>query len=152
VRLAPNRYPNIEISDEGHLWFNIDTPVGTVEVLAFPFGCKEIEALSVAVSLPRKAEDLDQSLLNRLSRVSESMVGVRLFADKTAATREEILSAYKRNEHPPLTFTSDVAEILRLKERGVFFSYLGIRFSVLRKTVSEVEHTIKDVLSSLEER
>jgi len=112
VRLSPSKYPNVEISDEGHLWFSIDTSIGIVEVFAFPFGFKEIEAPSIAVSLPRKAEDVDLNLLNKLSRISENIVGAQLFADKTAAAVAEILGAYKRHEHPPLTFTQTLTKSL----------------------------------------
>ena len=56
------KYPNIEVTDEGYLWFNIDTSKGTVEILAFPFGFKELEGPSIAVSLPREAEEADLSL------------------------------------------------------------------------------------------
>jgi len=150
ARLAPTKYPNVEISDEGHLWFNIDTSTGIVEVLAFPFGFKEIKEPSIAVSLPRKAEDVDLNLLNRLGSISNEIAGVQFFGDKTASTRDEILSAFKRNEHPSLAFTSDFEEIIGLKEKGVFFSYLGVRFSVLSQTVSEVEQTIKEILANLE--
>ena len=38
ARLNPRDYPNLEISDEGHLWFNVPSPIGTLEVLAFPVG------------------------------------------------------------------------------------------------------------------
>jgi len=152
ARLAPSKYPNIEISDEGHLWFNIDTSMGIVEVLAFPFGFKAIEAPSIAVSLPRKAEDVTDALQNRLRQISNSIEGAQLFAEKTVVAVDEILDAFKRNEHPPLIFTSDFDQVSALKAKGVFFSYLGVRFSVLQKTVSEVEHTIRDIVSMLEEK
>lgn len=32
ARLAPSKYPNIEISDEGYFWFNIGTSMGPAEV------------------------------------------------------------------------------------------------------------------------
>lgn len=152
ARLAPSRYPNVEISDEGHLWFNIDTSIGIIEVLAFPFGFNEIEEPSIAVSLPRKAEEIDLNLLNKLSRISDEIVGMKLLANRIAATVDEILGAYKQNKHPPLAFTSDFDEILRMKEKGVFLSYLGVRFPVLHKTVSEVELTIRNIVSSLLKR
>jgi len=109
ARLAPSKYPNIEVSDEGHLWFNIDSLVGVVEVLAFPFGFDGVEAPFFAVSLPRKAEDVDLGLLNRLMKIAGDNEA-QLFADQKTATVEEILSAYSRNEHPPLNFTSDFDE------------------------------------------
>ena len=149
VRLAPSRYPNIEISDEGHLWFNVDTPIGIVEVLAFPFGFSNIQSPSLAVSLPRKAQDLDILFLNNLKETSQRINGATLFTHKKSSTTEEILSAFKQNQHPPLTFTSDFNEILRLKEKDAFFSYLGVCFPVQGKTVCEVEQKIRDTLSML---
>lgn len=75
-----------------------------------------------------------------------------MLADKMAPTAAAILSSYRRNEHPPLTLTSDFDEIIRLKYKGVFFSYLGLRFSVVHKTVSEVEGTTRNILLGLEEK
>jgi hypothetical protein len=43
ARLEPSKYPSIEVSDEGHLYFTIDTSMGTIEVIAFPFGFKKVE-------------------------------------------------------------------------------------------------------------
>jgi len=151
ARLAPSKYPNIEVSDEGHLWFNVDTLAGVVEVLAFPFGFGGIEAPFLAVSLPRKAEDVDLGLLNRLVKIAGDNEA-QLFADQKTATVDEILSAYSRNEHPPLGFTSDFDEILRMKDSEVFFSYLGVRFSVAHKTVSEIEVKIRNIISRLEQK
>ena len=152
VRLAPSRYPNIEIGDEGHLWFNIDTSIGTIEVLAFPFGCKEIKTPSIAVSLPSKAEDVSLNLLNKLRKIADDIAGAKVFADKSTTGVSEILSAFRRNEHPPLNFTSDLNEILEMKRKRAFFSYFGVFFSVAGKTVSDIEHTIKEILLKLEEK
>lgn len=152
VRLAPFRYPNIEISEEGHLWFNIDTSMGTVEVLAFPFGFKEVKSPSIAVSLPRKAEDVSLSLLNKLRQIADNVDGAKVFADKSATGVSEILGAFRRNEHPLLTLTSNLSEILEMKRKGAFFSYLGISFSVVDKTVSDIERIIREILLKLEEK
>lgn len=151
ARLAPSKYPNIEVSDEGHLWFNVDSLVGVVEVLAFPFGFGGIEAPFFAVSLPRKAEDVDLGLLNRLMKIAGDNEA-QLFANQKTTTVDEILSAYSRNEHPPLGFTSDFDEILSMKVSGVFFSYLGVRFSVAHETVSEIEVKIRNIISRLEQK
>lgn len=148
ARLAPFRYPNIEISDEGYLWFNVETSMGTIEVIALPFGFKEIEHPSIMVSLPCKAEDVDLDFLSKLHQISDGLSGAKLFAG--FSTDQEILDAYRRNKHPPLTCTQNFREILKMKKHGVFFSYLGICFPILGKTVSEVERTIREILLRLE--
>jgi len=145
ARLAPSKYPNIEISDEGYLWFNIDNPIGTVEVLALPFGFKTIEHSSFLVSFPRKAEDVNPDFLNTLFQTSKNINEAKLFAG--FSTNQEILAAYRQNKHPPLVCAQDFEEILEMKSRKVFFSYLGICFSVLGKTISEVERIIRNILS-----
>jgi len=150
VRLAPDKYPNIEISDEGHLWFNMDTGIGVVEVLAFPFGFQQIAAPSIAFSLPRKAEKINLIFLEKIKQIPHNFVGVQLFTHEIATTREEILDAFKRNEHPSLSFTSDFDHILALKKKGIFFSYLGVYFTVVDKTVSQVESMTRDIVFSLE--
>jgi hypothetical protein len=148
ARLAPSKYPNIEISDEGYLWFNIDTSMGTAEVLALPFGFKPIKPPSLLVSFPRKAEDINLDFLNKLRQISNSISEAKLFAG--FSTNQKILAAYRQNKHPPLVCTQDFDEILEMKKRGVFFSYLGICFSVLDKSISEVEQTIRNILLKLE--
>jgi len=150
ARLAPSRYPNLEVSDEGYLWFNIDASIGTVEVLAFPFGFNDMKVPFIGVSIPCKAEDLRLQILEKLRSIQSEIVEMRLFADKRGATVQEILAAYKLDKHPRLAFTSDFDEIIDLKKKGVFFSYLGVRFPVSRKSVLEIEGMIRKVVSRLE--
>ena len=150
ARLAPSKYPNIEISDEGYLWFNIETPKGIVEILAFPFGFKEFKEPSLAVSLPRKAEDVDPSLLNKLRLITESITGSKMLA--AFCTTEETLKAYKQNKHPPLIFLWSLNELPEMKKKRVFLNYVGVGFSVVEKGVSEIEKTIRRILCKLEER
>lgn len=150
ARLAPSKYPNLEISDEGYLWFNIDASIGVVEVMAFPFGFGDMKEPFIAVSLPRKAEDLELNILERLCKASSEIAGAGLFADRTGTSAREILAAYKRDQHPPLAFTSDFDEILDLKEKEAFFSYLGIRFPVLDRSVLQIERMIRNIVSKLQ--
>ncbi len=150
ARLAPSKYPNIEISDEGCLWFNVEASKGTVEILAFPFGFKEFKEPSLAVSLPRKAEDVDPNLLNKLRLITQSITGLKTFA--AFCTAEETLKAYKQNKHPPLTFLWGRDELLEVKKKYVFVNYVGVGFSVVEKDISEIEHTIRKILCKLEER
>lgn len=148
ARLAPSRYPNIEIADEGYFWFNVDTSKGTVEILAFPFRFKNHKEPSIAVSLPRKAEDADLTLLNTLHQIANNITGAKAFAG--FSTNSETLSAYRRNEHPPLALFWSLNEMLE-KKKDVFFSYLGALFPVAEKSVSEVERIIRDILLKFEE-
>ena len=150
ARLAPSKYPNLEISDEGYLWFNIDATIGTVEVMAFPFGFVDMKIPFIAVSMPRKAEDIDLGILERLRKASSEIAGARLFADRTGKSAREILAAYKRDQHPSLAFTSDFDEILDLREKGAFFSYLGVRFPVSDRTVRQIERMTRNTVSKLE--
>jgi len=150
VRLAPAKYPNLEISDEGYLWFNVDSRVGTVEVLAFPHGFRETKEPFIVVSIPRKAEDLELRFLNKLRKISSRVEKAQLFAEKTGAKAKQILASFKRDQHPPLAFTSNYDEILRLKREGVFFSYLGIQLPVLGETVSQMELIIRNIISEIE--
>lgn len=150
ARLAPSKYPNIEIADEGYFWFNVDTSKGTVEILAFPFGFKKLKEPSIGVSLPRKAEDADVNLLNKLHQIANNITEAKAFAG--FSLDKDILSAYRQNKHPPLALFQSFNEMLDLKRKGVFFSYLGVTFPIVEKGVSEVEHTIRDILLKLEER
>lgn len=45
-----------------------------------------------------------------------------------------------------------LSEILEMKRKGAFFSYLGVFFSVVDETVSDIEHTIREILLKLEEK
>lgn len=147
ARLAPSKYPNIEISDEGHLYFTVDAPIGTIEVITFPFGFKKVEYPSLLVSFPGKAEDVSRDFLNRINKVSKTNKSFELFAG--FSTDKEILDAYRRDRHPPLVCSKDFEEILKMKERGVFFSYLGICFSIRGKTIFEAEGMIRSICQAL---
>jgi len=150
ARLAPFKYPNLEISDEGYLWFNIDASIGTVEVLAFPFGFNDMKVPFIAVSIPCKAEDLRLHTLEKLCNIPSGIAEMHVFANKRGVTVQGILAAYKLDRHPQLVFTSDFDEILDLRKKGVFFSYLGVRFAVSGKIVLEIERVIREVVSRLE--
>lgn len=150
ARLAPSKYPNFEISDEGYLWFNIHSSVGTIEVLAFPHGFREATTPFIVVSIPCRAEDLELRLLDKLRKISSRVERAQLFAEKTGAHIEEILASFRMNQHPPLAFTSDYHEILHLKGREVFFSYLGIQLSIVGETVLQVEHAVRNIVSEIE--
>jgi len=149
ARLSPSKYPNLEISDEGYLWFNVDSSSGTVEIFAFPFGFKEFKEPAIAISLPQKAEVVNFNFLNKLQQMADNIDGVKVFG--CFSTREETLNAYKQNRHPSLNCLWELNEMLEMKKKISFFNYLGVIFSVIEKRIAEVEHIIKSVLSKLEE-
>lgn len=149
ARLAPSKYPNIEIADEGYFWFNVDTSKGTVEILAFPFGFKKLKRPSIAVSLPRKAEDAHLDFMKKLCQIADKITGAKAFAG--FSTCDEILSAYRQNKHPPLALFWNLNKMLEMRKKGVFFSYIGVIFPVIEKSIFEVENTIRDILSKFSE-
>lgn len=150
VRLAPSKYPNIEISDEGYLWFNVSTSMGTVEIFAFPFGFKEFNEPSIGASFPCRAEDVSSNFFDKLQKIVAHIAGTKAFAG--FCTHEETLNAYKQNKHPPLTRLWRLDEMLEMKEKMPFFSYLGVSFSAVEKNVSNIERIIRDVLLKFEEK
>jgi hypothetical protein len=149
ARLAPHKYSNLEVADEGHLWFNVDSPKVAIEVLGFPFGFKEIKKPSIAVSLPRESQKIDLSLARRLNVAAGTILKAKAFAG--FSTHNEILGAYALNKQPPLHLVWNLNGMLEAKEANVFFSYLGLIFPVTQTTVSEAEHLIRNVVSRLEE-
>lgn len=152
TRLAPSKYPNLEISDEGYLWFNVDTSIGTIEILSFPFGFKETKTPSIAVSLPRKAKDVNLDLLKKLRQLADNISRAKVLATKSGSEVGKILSAYRHDKQPPLIFTSGLMEILNSESKDAFLSYFGLFFPVDDKTISDVEHIVRDILLKLEEK
>lgn len=149
ARMSP-KYPNIEISDEGYLWFNIDTSEGIVEILAFPLGFREkILEPSLAASFPREAEQADLNLLKKICQIADDINGAKTLIGFSA--KNETLEAYKQDRHPPLTLLLDLEKTLEMKKKDVFFSYLGVSFSIVEKNVSEVEQILKEILLRLKE-
>lgn len=124
--------------------------MGTVEVLAFPFGFKEINPPSIVVSLPRKAEEVTLNLLDKLHQIADNIGGARVIAQQCAEV-SEILHAFERDELPKLTFASALDEISEMKREASFFSYFGVLFPVTENTLSDVEQRIKKILRELEE-
>jgi hypothetical protein len=149
ARLAPSRYPNIEIADEGYLRFSIDASAGSVEVLIFPFGFKEFKEMSVAVSLPRGIEDVNSKLTDELRKIRDSIKGAKTIIG--FCTHEEIMNSYEHNTHPPLALFWNSDKMLEIRKRTDFLSYFGILFSIADMTAAEVESTVRDTLSKLNE-
>ncbi len=147
ARLAPAKYPNIEITDEGYLWFNIHTNKGPVEILAFPFGFKEYKRPSIAVSLPMKVPKIESDLIRKLHDTARSIDGAKTVA--AFCPRQETLTAYAQNRKPPLylirRFRKDPSKL----EREDLLSYFGIIFPVEEQIVHDAEQTIRQILVSL---
>ena len=147
ARLAPSKYPNVEITDEGCLWFNVDTFMGNCEIIGVPFEFKDLKASSIIISFPRKADDINGKFLNKLCYIGDKMSELTLFAGTSPTI--ETLQAYQQNILPPLTIAHSYDEIYNPKRKGVFFNYLGIAFSITDKNVSKVENVIKQILYEL---
>lgn len=144
ARLAPSKYPNLEITDEGCLWFNVKTSKGIVEIVGIPFGFEELNVASIIVSFPHEGKDVDLDFINRLLRIPVKAEGLTLFAG--SCTRDKALNAYRRNMKPPLISTCEPQKIRDMKRKNVFFNYLGISLSIVDRKVLEVEKIIKTIL------
>lgn len=147
ARLAPGRYPNLEISDEGYLWFNLDTPLGPAEILACPFGLEEDDPVLI-FSLPRRAAEVSQRFMEGLNRLVARISGARLIAGVSGEA--ETLSAYRDNRHPPFVVSVGIEAISSAKDQSVFFCVLGIEIPVREALVGEIEKLVKKILPALE--
>ena len=149
ARMSP-KYPNIEITDEGYLWFNTETAEGVVEILAFPFGFGErILEPSVTASFPCEAEQADWGFLKKIWQIADGVNGVKALIG--FSSKNETLEAYKQDRHPPVNLLWDLEETLEMEKKDVFFSYLGVSFSIVEKNVSEVEQILKEILLRFKE-
>lgn len=68
VRLNPQIYPNLEISDEGHLWFNVPLALGAWEVFVLPEGLGDLPGPALALSFPHRPTDLKRDILEILTQ------------------------------------------------------------------------------------
>lgn len=148
ARLSPDRYPNLEVSDEGHLWFNVASFPGTWEVLAFPFGLGDLPGPALAVSFPHEPLDRGTDLVEALAKVLESKADWILFA--ADSSREEILEAYAHGRLPPLSLVRDRERLLAAYAREVFWSYFGLYMPAGDLTVKDAEQAIRLALAAVE--
>lgn len=148
ARLNPDRYPNLEISDEGHLWFNVLSSIGKLEVVAFPNGFADLPGPALALSFPHRPSDTGSRFLDALvavkNRLSDSEKLV-LFA--AHASEEESLKAYGEGRLPPLHVLLGKEEILDHYSKMVFFNYCGLYLPVGQADVTTAETWIKEVVS-----
>jgi len=145
VRLNPKAYPNLELSDEGYLWFNVDSPPGNWEVLALPFGLGDLEGPALAVSFPHRPQDLGRAF-------PETLFGSRpLDANWTPfaafSTREEILTAYEKGVLPALHLLTGKERLLAEHGRVDFWCYFGVYIPIAQLAVQDVERSIRQILS-----
>lgn len=149
VRLNPQRYPNLELSDEGHLWFNVPSALGTWEVFALPEGLGDLPGPALALSFPHRPADLKCDLLELLDRTAPDLEGLPLFAGYVSTP--EILAAYREDRLPPLHLLKGREQILAKRDQVDFFPYFGLYFPIARHDVLAVENHMREVLSRLEE-
>jgi hypothetical protein len=150
ARLSPDRYPNLEVSDEGYLWFNVASFPGTWEVLAFPFGLGDLPGPALAVSFPHEPLDWGADLVETLAKVLPSGAGWILFA--ASSSREEILEAYAHGCLPPLRLVRERERLLAVYTREMFWSYFGLYIPAGELTVGDAEQAIRLVLAAVEAR
>ena len=150
VRLNPRTYPNLEVSDEGHLWFNLPSPVGSWEIFVLPEGLGELPGPALALSFPHQPADLGQDLLPILERIGSTHSDLCLFA--AHIRRSEILKAYAQDHQPPLRLLVGMAEILANRDGVRFFSYFGLYYPVAGLDIVTAETVLRDVLSQLERK
>ncbi|MGC1121106.1 MAG: hypothetical protein WBA22_08425 [Candidatus Methanofastidiosia archaeon] len=148
ARLTPGVYPNLEISDEGYLWFNVPSSVGKVEVFALPFGLGPLPGPALALSVPHNPKDREMDFTEVFHRIATGLDDACLFA--AYATLEKTLGAYLENRLPELYFLKGKVEILNMREKVDFYCYFGLWFSAKNLTVLSAEKTIREILSRLE--
>ena len=147
-RLNPERYPNLEISDEGHLWFNVPSSIGNLEVFAFPNGFTRLPGPALAVSFPHRPSDDGRRFLdfldvtkNRLPDLENSV----LFAGHVS--KEESLNAYREGRLLSLHVLLGKEEILENYKEVPFFNYCGLYLPAGQAEVATAEMWIKEVVS-----
>jgi hypothetical protein len=145
VRLNPETYPNLEVSDEGHLWFNLPSAMGTWEVFVLPAGLGNLPGPALAVSFPHRPEEWDEGLVESLHRAASTLAGSSVFAAHIPT--QEILEAYGRNQLPPLRLLKGKEEILAVYSQVDFFCYCGLHIPVQGLDVLAAEAMIREIIS-----
>jgi hypothetical protein len=151
ARLNPNDYPNLEISDEGHLWFNVPASIGNLEVFAFPLGFQDLPKPALALSLPHRPNAIGPQfleILDAVTRGAQPLEGAVLFAG--FADKKESLQAYERGEQPPLQVLWGKNEILAQYDEVTFFNYFGLLFCVQDLDVSAVNALLGRIATCLD--
>ena len=151
ARLNPDDYPNLEISDEGFLWFNVRSTVGTLEVFAMPRGFAARRQPALALSFPHRPSELGPRLLRRWDRHVAGSPPNRDAAPFAAwVGQSESLAAYTGRKGPPLEVLWGEEEITRRYAEVPFFNYFGFFLPVTGMDVSAAERFVRKILSVLE--
>ena len=148
ARLNPGTYPNLEISDEGYLWFNIPSSLGMLEIFALPYGLGPFPECALALSFPHDPEDMKVNLAGILSEIAKEFSDVHFIA--AYASAKEIMKAYNAGRLPELHFLKEIENISTTGEKVYFFSYFGLWFSVRERDVLKAETLIREILSHIE--
>lgn len=149
ARLSPRAYPNLEISDEGHLWFNVSCSGRTWEVFALPEGIDHLPRPALILSLPHRPGELGEDLAQLLATIGSAVEDAELLA--AFAPRKESLDAYAQNRLPPLHLLTGAEAIKAASKEAKFFSYFGLLLPVVGLHVLAAESRIRALLSRLEE-
>jgi len=148
ARLNPVKYPNLEISDEGHLWFNVPSSIGNLEVVVFPNGFEDLSGPALALSFPHRPNDTGSRFVDVLAAAQNRLPDLEnlvLFA--AHASKEESLKAYREGRHTSLHVLLGKEEILDHCSREVFFNYCGLYLPVGQVDVTTAGTWIKEVVS-----
>lgn len=108
ARLNPKQYPNLELSDEGHLWFNVPSALGTWEVFALPQGLGDLPGPALAISFPHRPAELKGDIFEILAQSAPP--DATLFA--AFNTVPDILAAYAEDRLPTPRLLRGRKEIL----------------------------------------
>jgi len=151
ARLDPNDYPNLEISDEGYLWFNVRSTIGPLEVFAMPHGFAARRQPALALSFPHRPSELGPRLLRRWDRhVAGSLLGPGVVPFAAWVEEDESLAAYAGGKRPPLEVLWGEEEIAYHYDEVPFFNYFGFFLPVGEADVTDAEGTVRKILSLLE--
>lgn len=149
ARLNPAVYPYLELSDEGHLSFNVPSPLGSWEILAFPFGLGELPGPALAVSFSHRPREARGPVLEALVKAVPSGADWIIFA--AFSSREEILAAYAQDRLPPLHVVVGEEQVRSAHEQVELLTYLGVYLSGAALTVQEAERSIRQVLAAFKQ-
>lgn len=148
ARLNPDRYPNLEISDEGHLWFNMISASGGWEIIALPEGNGDLPGPALMISKPHKPGESDLRVLQALGNAPILKADVCLIA--ASIPKREELNAYLQNSVPEIHLLRGKEEILAGDGNVEFYNYFGLYIPAMHLTTLEAEHLIRDAINRLE--
>jgi hypothetical protein len=146
ARLNPQQYPNLELSDEGHLWFNVPSALGNWEVLALPYGLADLPGPALLLSFPHRPDERGKDLLAALEAAGAGSILLAAFA-----STGETLQAFAANRLPPLHLLRGREEIGAGYDLADFFGYFGLYVPVAQLTVQAAEELLRGAVARLED-